>query len=139
MDSPACGPARLRRFMPKRWLVCAVLAGVFLPVQFGLERPGVTFKIFQFPPDKIPRIDGNTDDWAMVPDSYAIGMDQLMDTEHGHGMNHDPKNMDVKVKVGWVKGLNRLYFLYEARSEEHTSELQSLRHLVCRLLLEKKK
>src|SRR5262245_63077828 len=26
----------------------------------------------------------------------------------------------------------------EVRSEEHTSELQSLRHLVCRLLLEKK-
>src|ERR1035438_10637247 len=31
--------------------------------------------------------------------------------------------------------LNNLYW----RSEEHTSELQSLRHLVCRLLLEKKK
>src|SRR5437899_9658937 len=30
-------------------------------------------------------------------------------------------------------GLSRI------RSEEHTSELQSLRHLVCRLLLEKKK
>src|SRR5690349_22749696 len=29
--------------------------------------------------------------------------------------------------------------LYEARSEEHTSELQSRRDLVCRLLLEKKK
>src|SRR5471030_3363180 len=29
--------------------------------------------------------------------------------------------------------------LIPARSEEHTSELQSLRHLVCRLLLEKKK
>src|SRR5262245_64627520 len=28
---------------------------------------------------------------------------------------------------------------FELRSEEHTSELQSLRHLVCRLLLEKKK
>src|SRR5437899_5269354 len=27
----------------------------------------------------------------------------------------------------------------QTRSEEHTSELQSLRHLVCRLLLEKKK
>src|SRR5947199_6956842 len=27
----------------------------------------------------------------------------------------------------------------DIRSEEHTSELQSLRHLVCRLLLEKKK
>src|SRR5262245_64005782 len=29
--------------------------------------------------------------------------------------------------------------LAAGRSEEHTSELQSLRHLVCRLLLEKKK
>src|SRR5438046_5629217 len=28
---------------------------------------------------------------------------------------------------------------YEPRSEEHTSELQSLTNLVCRLLLEKKK
>src|SRR5947199_7991956 len=28
---------------------------------------------------------------------------------------------------------------FPPRSEEHTSELQSLRHLVCRLLLEKKK
>jgi len=27
----------------------------------------------------------------------------------------------------------------DTRSEEHTSELQSLRHLVCRLLLEEKK
>ena len=61
----------------------------------------------------IPRIDGNADDWAMVPDSYAIGMDQLEDTENvGH--HPDPKDLDVRVKVGWVKGLNRLYFLYQA-------------------------
>src|SRR5436853_6538699 len=33
------------------------------------------------------------------------------------------------------RGRRRAY----GRSEEHTSELQSLRHLVCRLLLEKKK
>src|SRR5258705_10224804 len=31
------------------------------------------------------------------------------------------------------------WFWAGRRSEEHTSELQSLRHLVCRLLLEKKK
>ncbi len=82
----------------------------------ALERQDVTFKIFQFPANMIPRIDGNADDWAMVPDSYAIGMDQLEDTEApgGHGTARDPKDMDVKVKVGWVKGLNRLYFLYEA-------------------------
>src|ERR1035438_10578682 len=34
---------------------------------------------------------------------------------------------------------NQQAYLAEIRSEEHTSELQSLRHLVCRLLLEKKK
>src|SRR5256884_4134658 len=32
-----------------------------------------------------------------------------------------------------------LYFVLFIRSEEHTSELQSRLHLVCRLLLEKKK
>jgi hypothetical protein len=79
----------------------------------GFDRPDVTFKIFQFPADQIPRIDGNTADWAMVPDSYAIGMDQLVDDEGGHTAP-DPKELDVKVKVGWVKGMNRLYFLYEA-------------------------
>src|SRR5258705_9199161 len=31
------------------------------------------------------------------------------------------------------------FTMWKGRSEEHTSELQSLRHLVCRLLLEKKK
>src|SRR5207253_8096721 len=33
----------------------------------------------------------------------------------------------------------RLFVLLAGRSEEHTSELQSRGHLVCRLLLEKKK
>src|SRR2546422_7527982 len=35
--------------------------------------------------------------------------------------------------------LRRLERVAESRSEEHTSELQSRLHLVCRLLLEKKK
>src|SRR2546422_8305317 len=35
--------------------------------------------------------------------------------------------------------MGRLYLPGIARSEEHTSELQSRLHLVCRLLLEKKK
>src|SRR5437899_6390425 len=41
---------------------------------------------------------------------------------------------------GWLAKLGALDFAGgTVRSEEHTSELQSLRHLVCRLLLEKKK
>src|SRR5690625_6900793 len=38
-----------------------------------------------------------------------------------------------------VDALPPLGDAYEERSEEHTSELQSRGHLVCRLLLEKKK
>src|SRR5262245_18286785 len=41
--------------------------------------------------------------------------------------------------LGRVHGLEQVGFWRKIRSEEHTSELQSLRHLVCRLLLEKKK
>src|SRR5437899_4989321 len=37
------------------------------------------------------------------------------------------------------EGIGNLRAISVTRSEEHTSELQSLRHLVCRLLLEKKK
>src|SRR5438045_5570124 len=37
------------------------------------------------------------------------------------------------------KDIVSLFMRRAMRSEEHTSELQSLRHLVCRLLLEKKK
>src|SRR5258706_2185404 len=40
--------------------------------------------------------------------------------------------------AGWLKSLSRERSS-SARSEEHTSELQSLTNLVCRLLLEKKK
>src|SRR5256884_656933 len=43
----------------------------------------------------------------------------------------------AKVSQDVVKNLVRL--IIQRRSEEHTSELQSRLHLVCRLLLEKKK
>ena len=62
----------------------------------------------------IPRIDGQTDDWDIVPETYAIGTDELSDTVVGHGTDHDPEDLEVRVRVGWVNGLNRLYFLYEA-------------------------
>ncbi len=82
----------------------------------ALDRPDVTFKIFQFPPDKIPRIDAKADDWDIVPDSYIVGSDQLVN-DGNPSTKPDPKNLDVKVKVGWVKGENRLYFLYQATDD----------------------
>ncbi len=94
-------------------LPLVVLATIVCCQAVALERPGVTFKIFQFPANTIPRIDGNADDWAMVPEEYVVGTDQLVD-DTGRNAQPDPKTLDVRVRVGWVKGLNRLYFLYEA-------------------------
>src|SRR5947199_7427821 len=49
-----------------------------------------------------------------------------------------PQRLALCPKGGWHARNGQPLFSSQ-RSEEHTSELQSLRHLVCRLLLEKKK
>lgn len=79
----------------------------------ALDRTNITFKVFQFPANMIPRVDGDTNDWSIVPEDYVIGTDQLVDDSGKHS-RPDSKNLEVRVRVGWVKGLNRLYFLYEA-------------------------
>ncbi len=76
-------------------------------------KPYTIYPVFQFPADRIPRVDGNTDDWVMVPESYVVGTDQLWD-DSGKHKGIDRSTLDVRVKTGWVKGMNRLYFLYEA-------------------------
>jgi hypothetical protein len=91
----------------------ALAAAVAVGHAWALQKPEVTYPVFQFPADRMPRIDGKSDDWAMVPESYVIGGDQLGDDLDNHA-RPDPKRLDVRVRVGWVKGLNRLYFLYEA-------------------------
>lgn len=62
----------------------------------------------------MPRIDGATEDWDQVPDRYRYGTELLNDTEDGHGTRIDRSDIDVTVTVGWVKGMNRIYLLYEA-------------------------
>src|SRR5258705_5447827 len=51
--------------------------------------------------------------------------------------DYESPNRDVFVVPDDCWSISR--WAARSRSEEHTSELQSLRHLVCRLLLEKKK
>src|ERR1035441_8100211 len=58
---------------------------------------------------------------------------KLCVTDRQHAMHEiDVVTIETQRLVGTQTG-------GDVRSEEHTSELQSLRHLVCRLLLEKKK
>src|SRR2546429_2846716 len=49
----------------------------------------------------------------------------------------DPSALDSERDE--ISGSSKRNYLSTVRSEEHTSELQSRLHLVCRLLLEKKK
>src|SRR5258705_4979906 len=48
------------------------------------------------------------------------------------------QNVVEEARPDFVFHLAAQSFFDNVRSEEHTSELQSLRHLVCRLLLDKK-
>ena len=89
-----------------------------------VTEPG--FRVFQFPRTQIPRIDGQFDDWDIVPESYAVTIAEMWDDtgRHPNGPVNcatsavppapDARTLDISVKVGWVDGLNRLYFLYEA-------------------------
>lgn len=98
--------------------VGCVLLGAFLSGSALAQIPDVQvtepgFKVFQFPKNQIPRIDGSFADWDVVPDSYVVPVEEMWDDSRKHqGINKS--TLDIKVKVGWVEGLNRLYFYYEA-------------------------
>lgn len=97
-----------------------------------------SFKVFQFPSNMIPKIDGEIDDWAIVPEDYSVGMDELFD-DRIDSVRHlvaDPKNLDVKVKVGWVKGMNRLYFLYQAYDDYRDFSLPDLHNDIFEVVID---
>lgn len=80
-------------------------------------RGELEFKVFQFPQNAIPRIDGELSDWDIVPESYVYDTSLLNDTEDGHGIDIDLDDIDIQVTVGWVKGLSRLYIRYVAHDD----------------------
>src|SRR2546422_3841651 len=62
---------------------------------------------------------------ARLPEGFGDGSRQAA---------HLVRSGGTATRAAWIEGQLR-----QRRSEEHTSELQSRLHLVCRLLLEKKK
>src|SRR5437899_6810595 len=75
--------------------------------------------------------------WKMKPRDLWIGWSDEQRQRHLPWIVNNGRFLILP----WVhvKGLASKILAHAVRSEEHTSELQSLRHLVCRLLLEKKK
>jgi len=72
----------------------------------------------------------------MVPDSYGVGLSALRDTEAGKGLNLDKEDFDIRVKVGWIKGLNRLYFFIEAYDDSWNFEDSELRQDIFELVID---
>lgn len=114
----------------RKYLLISFLLLLGLP-SWG-EEP---LKVFQFPRNAIPRIDGDFSDWDIVPDSYAIGIDRMQE-DNGYYAAPDRKNLDITVKVGWVKGENRLYFLYEATDDHWDFETLGLKGDVFELVVD---
>src|ERR1035438_2317225 len=90
-------------------------------------------------PETFPRI---MDSWPVdaIGVNCSVGPKATLETIE-RMMRFSAKPMSAMPNAGLpqrVEGRNIYLCSPEYRSEEHTSELQSLRHLVCRLLLEKK-
>src|SRR5436305_7188095 len=75
--------------------------------------------------------------------TYSYSRDQMGTTDTTGGSGHSTKVISQECRlpqqVLFTGAALPIMLGQSARSEEHTSELQSRPHLVCRLLLEKKK
>src|SRR5690554_1039832 len=106
-----------------RFLIAIIFLGVVLGGIFS-------YKFYQFgqmkemlsqpqPPAEVSATEARTESWT--PSIKAVGSVNAVN------------GIEVANEVpGVISSIN-----FESRSEEHTSELQSRPHLVCRLLLEK--
>src|SRR5947199_2305764 len=103
-------------------IFCRIVAGE-IPAEVVAREPEVTAFL-----DVQPLADGHV---LVVPRAHAACVEDLKPAEA------DALFRAVVRLAGPVR--KALGAAGTTRSEEHTSELQSLRHLVCRLLLEKKK
>lgn len=107
-------------------IAAAGVLGTNLPLP-ALEKPDLTYRIYQFPAGRAPTIDGDASDWAAVPESYVV------DRSHLHNTSPQPpaagdQSLAVRIKVAWVKGENRLYFLYEAEDDHWDFSAPGLRN-----------
>src|SRR5690554_6558256 len=101
---------------------CGEAEQVAPPTPYDFEIAVMAVDSAENPVSKAPVIlDGNLVGYTDQDGIYGATLTEFVGTE-------------VTVSIGDMEA----YFVSETRSEEHTSELQSRPHLVCRLLLEKK-
>src|SRR5207244_9865884 len=76
--------------------------------------------------------------WQVVITTFGL---QYLDVgnDHEEETQRDHEDENQQLEAGHASARTIFFTQQVGRSEEHTSELQSPDHLVCRLLLEKKK
>src|SRR5258706_1965403 len=70
---------------------------------------------------------------------YTLSLHDALPISNGRVITKQISRRATRGRPSPTKGFGNSSVRIWARSEEHTSELQSLTNLVCRLLLEKKK
>src|SRR5690625_4307607 len=137
------------KYLRRRLCVAAVGAVAAGAMVFGLSAPAAAQDDWPQRPIKLIvgfNAGGTTDVVARIlaeDMSQSLGQSIIVENRPGAGSNIATE-MAKRAKpdgytlymVAVTAAINQT--LYENRSEEHTSELQSRGHLVCRLLLEKK-
>lgn len=83
----------MKAYLKKWWLFILILA---MPVKSMAQE----YKIWQFTPEQLPKIDGNATDWEAVPDSFVISIDRMKEDE-GRYTSAKKSTLDVRVKVAW--------------------------------------
>ncbi len=73
------------------------------------EPPGVEYFAVKFPDGVTPGIDGDLEDWDMIPDTYWITHENDDIQEARRGTAKDLADINIKCIVGWNESTNRVY------------------------------
>ena len=127
----------------------AILIGIFqiLSLIPGVSRSGVTISAARFL--KFKRVDSAKISFLLsIPTLAAVSIFGLNNLLNSDDLNYSLLNLfsiflsfvfsliTIKYFLKYLKNFSlKIFVIYRVRSEEHTSELQSRRNLVCRLLL----
>ena len=106
-------------------VLSAIAASAHLP-------EGVVYPLFQFADDQVPNMDGDLDDWNILPSESFIAHGAHADIANDPPLTHDPSDLDiVRAAAGWNNRLNRLYFMAEVSDDvlrfemDHTDSLDT--------------
>ena len=108
----------------KKLVVFSVVIGL-VSIGSAHQPEGEIFFVVQFPDAWVPTIDGESSDWDIVPENYAIGIDKLYDPsqfQEAERGGADVSDMNITHRVGWNDNFNKLYFATTVFDNVHNTD-----------------